>query len=157
MFVYGTLDITISIKRPLKRGTGGVVEVKVPFWMLWSQEVFLNPNLPLLWKPGFQMSGPMVSSRNVAAESKKRCSKRKDASASLTSASAASVTKGFQIEESISTKFPLRPDVSACYCYCYCYWGEYLYHVPIEAGCTCLEIVQFNIHFNCIVKDDLQK
>ena len=55
----------------------------------------------------------MVSSRNVAAESKKRCSKRKDASASLTSASAASVTKGFQIEESISTKFPLRPDVSA--------------------------------------------
>ena len=51
------------------------------------------------------MSGPMVPSRNVAAESKQIRSKRKDASI-------AAVTKGFQIEESISTKFPLRPDVS---------------------------------------------
>ena len=68
--------------------------------MLGSQELFLNSN-----GESFQMSGPMVSIRK-SCEAKKKCSlKRKDA--------AAAVTKGFQIEESISTKFPLRPDVSA--------------------------------------------
>ena len=66
--------------------------------MLGSQEIFEIYE-------SFQMSGPMVSSRK-SHEPKKKCSlKRKDA--------AAAVTKGFQIEESISTKFPLRPDVSA--------------------------------------------
>ena len=68
--------------------------------MLGSQEIFLDSN-----RESFQMSGPMVSSRK-SHEPKKKCSlKRRDA--------AAAVTKGFQIEESISTKFPLRPDVSA--------------------------------------------
>ena len=44
------------------------------------------------------MSGPMVSTRNTL-----EAKKRKDAA----------VTKGIHIEESISAKFPARPDVRA--------------------------------------------
>ena len=93
--------------------------------MLGSQEIFLNPNCE-----SFQMSGPMVSTRKNC-ESKKKCSlKRKDAAA---------VSKGFQIEESISTKFPLRPDVSFL-SFKMCYFYRYL----IGAGISFLSLCHSN-------------